>query len=295
MEVSLFIGAHRTASTHLATMLENNSPLLLEQGIGYIAPNIAMKAISHAQKALTDGAEIEAVQQELLATMAQGRDLDRVVVISPGTLGAVTRPFGKALFYPRTSGLIKQLQNVFQNIHTQLFLSVRNPATFIPSCYAESILNASFNTFDDFVTEVNLPDLKWSSFIHRAQGKQADISLTVWRYEDYPYMWRDVAQAITGLQNGQDFVGTTERISTSLSLRGAQMFYRYIEEHPPRSKGDFAKTKVVFQEKFRSSPNEIVGPGWPRDLVKTLTNNYEDDWYYIERMDGVETIQPRHF
>lgn len=294
MEVSLFIGAHRTASTHLATMLEDNSQLLLDQGIGYITPKIAMQAISQAQKALTGGAELETVQDDLLAALTQGRSLERVVVISPGTFGAVTRPFGKALFYPRTSGLIKQIQTVFQNIPTQLFLSVRNPATFIPSCYAESILNASFSTFEDFITEVNLSNLKWSSFIHRAQGKNADIPLTVWRYEDYPYMWRDIAQSITGIQNGQDFVGTTQRISTSLSLRGAQLFYRYIEEHPPRSKGDFAKTKIVFQEKFPSSPNEIIGPNWPPEMVQTLTNNYEDDWYYIERMDGVETIQPRH-
>jgi hypothetical protein len=48
-------------------------------------------------------------------------------------------------------------------------------------------------------------------------------------------------------------------------------------------------------EKISSSPNEIVGPDWPPDLVQKLVNNYEDNWYHIKRMEGVETVQPRQF
>lgn len=295
MEVSIFIGAHRTASTHLATMITDNSDLLIKQGIGYVPQKLAVKTIGRAQKALSGGTDLQTVQKEMLNTLTQGQKLEKLVIISPNILGVVTRPFGKALFYPRTSALINQLHGVFKNIPIQLFLSVRNPASFIPSCYAESSLSASFSEFDDFITEVNLPDLKWSSLLHRAQGKQAKIPITVWRYEDYPYIWRDVVQAITGVINGQDLVGTTERVSSSITLHGAQLLYRYIENHPPRTRGSFAKTKKVFLEKFPSSPNELVGPNWAPDLVKTLTNNYEDDWYYIERMDAIQTIQPRYF
>lgn len=295
MEIRLYIGAHRTASNHMDAMLSDNKDLLLEQGILYTHPSRTIRRISRAQQSLSSGAPLKELQEHLIASLTHGQQIDKVVIINPNILGALTRPFGKELFYPRTSGLIKQLQTVFQGIPLRLFISVRNPATFIPSCYAESMLTASFNSFADFTTDVNLANLKWSSLLHRAQGKHETLPMTVWRYEDYPYIWRDVAQAITGMENGQDLVGSTERIASSLTLRGAQLFYRYIEEHPPRTKESFENTKRAFLEKFPSSPNEIAGPDWPAELVRTLTHKYDDDWYYIERMEGVQTIQPRRF
>ncbi len=127
------------------------------------------------------------------------------------------------------------------------------------------------------------------------QGKQNDIPLTVWRFEDYPYIWRDVAHAFSGIRNSQELRGDSTRINASLTLNGAQLLNKYIEEKPPRTREDFENTTATFLKKFSSSPNEIVGPDWPPDLVQNLINNYEDDWYYIERMEGIKTVQPRQF
>ena len=83
--------------------------------------------------------------------------------------------------------------------------------------------------------------------------------------------------------------------NTGLSLEGAQLMQRYILENPPRTKQGFDKTKTVFLERFPNSPDALTGTDWSADLVQELTDLYADDWYYIERMNNVTTIQPRNF
>ncbi len=297
MDIRVYIGPHRTASKHLASILYNNAELLDDvDTVFYSSPRNTLRHINSAIKAIANGGDETDVRGQLMHSLTYGRDdKKRLLLVNPNVVGNVTHPFGKELFYPRTSGLIYQLQKLFPDNRLHLFSSTRNPATFLPSCYAQSLMAASFASYSEFLAEVNLTNLKWSPFLQRLQGKQKDIPLTVWRYEDYPYIWRDVAQVFSGIPNSQALRGSSAPVNKSLTLKGAQLLNKYIEDQPPRTREDFERTTETFLKKFPSSPNEIVGPDWPPDLVQKLIDNYEDDWYYIERMEGVETIQPRQF
>lgn len=296
MEIRVYVGPHRTASKHLASILYNNAELLDQVNtVFYSSPRNTLRHINSAIKAIANGGDETDIRDQLLHALTYGRDTKRLLLVNPNVVGNVARPFGKELFYPRTSGLIHQLQRLFDGHQLQFFASTRNPATFLPSCYAQSLLTASFASYGDYLNAVNLTNLKWSPFLQRLQGKQNDIGLTVWRFEDYPYIWRDVAQVFSGIRNCQELRGESTRINTGLTLNGAQLLNKYIEEQPPRTREEFENTTAAFLKKFPSSANEIVGPGWSPDLVKKLINNYEDDWYYIERMEGIETVQPRQF
>lgn len=296
MDIRIFVGAHKTASQHLASLLTRNSTLLdAEDIVFHSAPQRALRHINEALKAIAEGSDKTDVVGHMMHAMTDGHKAKRLLIVNPNIVGAVSRPFGKELFYPRTSGLIHQLQTLFDSQDLQLFASVRNPATFLSSCYADCMLTASFSDYKTFLADVNLQSLQWSQFLHRLQGKQSDIPLTVWRFEDYPYIWRDVVQAFSGIKNSQELLGNSDRINSSLSLRGAQLLNRYIEEHPPRTKGDYENTKLAFLERFPSAPDQSEAPGWSEDLIRTLTENYEDDWYYAERIEGIKTIQRRRF
>lgn len=296
MDIRIYVGAHKTASQHLVSILDSNEALLdAEETVFYSTPIRALRHINEALKAIADGGDKSDITGQMLHALTYGREAKRLLIVNPNVVGAVTRPFGKELFYPRTSGLIHQLHTLFEGNDLQLFASIRNPATFIPSCYAECMLGASFSDYGTFLEEVNLHGLQWSNFLHRLQGKQSDIPLTVWRYEDYPFIWRNVVQAFTGIKNRQELLGNPERKNATLTLQGALLLNRYIEEHPPRTKEDFDNTKQAFLERFPSTFEPTEAPGWSADLIRTLTENYEDDWYYIERIEGIKTIQPRRF
>ena len=296
MDIRLFVGAHKTASKHLSAMLSGNIEFLEAHDVIFHSnANRTLRLINGALKAINEGGDKTTITNELIHALSYGRDVKTLLIVSPNISGAVTRPFGTEFFYPRTTGLVRQLQTLFDNHPMQFFASIRNPASFIPSCYADGIMHASFTNFSDFINEADVQELKWSTYLHRLQGKQADIPLTVWRQEDYAYIWRDVIQAFTGIRDCQNLIGTTDRINYSLTLHGTQLLNRYVQEYPPQTKEDFEKTKQAFLDRFPSTPDDLAGLDWPPELVQQLTDNYDDDWYYVERMDGVHTIQPRKF
>jgi len=296
MDIRVYVGPHRTASRHLASVLTNNADLLDAQDIVfYSSTRTTLHHINSALKAIAGGGDKADAVGSLLHSLTRGREAKRLLLVNPNIVGNVTQPFGKELFYPRTTGLIHQLQTLFGENEIQLYASVRNPATFVPSCYAQSLLNASFSDYTSFLKEVNLPSLRWSTFLQRLQGKRLDIPVTVWRFEDYPLIWRDIAQTFSGIENSQNLIGNSERRNASLTLHGAQLLHKYVEDHPPRTRDEFESIKLSFLEKFPSSATEVASPDWSAETIQSLTHNYEDDWYYIERMGDIKTIQPRKF
>lgn len=296
MDINIYVGPHKTASRHMASILSENTDLLEAQDtLFYASTRTALRHINSALKAIAGGGDKADAIGLLLHSLTRGRDVKKLLLVNPNIVGSVTHPFGKELFYPRTTGLIHQLQTLFGDNRLQLFASTRNPASFLPSCYAQSLLSASFSNYTDFLKDVTPSSLRWSAFLQRLRGKQMDIPLTVWRYEDYPFIWRDVLHSFTGVANSQDIIGNPTRINAGLTLQGAQLFYKYIEDNSPRTKEDFEDIKTSFLEKFPSSDDWVSDPEWAAETVQSLTHNYEDDWYYIERMEGIKTIHPRQF
>jgi hypothetical protein len=177
----------------------------------------------------------------------------------------------------------------------RLFIETRNLATLLPACYYNAVFNNFPNSFDDFLAPIDLENLRWSSFIDRAQGRSTPIPITAWQYEDYPYIWRDIAGAITGVPTFQDFTAPEIKLDLSVNLKTALLFYKYTRKYPVKSQEEFDTIKKLFLERDLSASHEITSPGWTSEHIQNLSHSYDDDWYYIERMENIETIQPRVF
>jgi hypothetical protein len=185
MGIRIYVGPLRTASKHMASILYNNLELLDNVDTAfYSSSHNTLLHINSAIKAIANGDDETEIRDQLMHSLTYGRDVKRLLLVNPNFVGNVAHPFGKELFYLRTSGLIYQLQKLFPNNSLQLFSSTRSPTTFLPSCHAQSLLAASFTSYSEFLAEVNLLNLKWSPFLQRLEGKQNDMSLTVGRYED---------------------------------------------------------------------------------------------------------------
>ncbi|MCP5088015.1 MAG: hypothetical protein GY952_14575 [Rhodobacteraceae bacterium] len=295
MDIRLHIGAHRSATKHLRRMLEVNRDLLEDQGICLPEEEFAVQVFTKAVKAVRKGGKVDDINAELLFNLTGDREYRRIVLIDANISGSLLRPVGKEYFYPRIGNTIAQIYETLDGLPMRLFISLRNPATFIPSCYAEGIRHSNQITFEKFIEKTNLHNLRWSDFLHRAQTKKYDVAITAWRFEDYPHIWREVAQAITGIENKEALEGTIAPVNSGMSLRGAILMQKYLAEHSGKKIGDFDRVSRAFEQKFPSVEGETYNPTWPEDLTIGMTENYEDDWYYIERMEKVETIQPRMY
>lgn len=290
MDLRLHIGVHRTATQHLRKMLALNSGLLADHGVCVPTPERAEKAFAHAVRQLKANEKVDTINAELLSSLTQDKEYKRIVMVDPNVSGTLMRPIGKEFFYPRVGITIARIITSLEGLPTRLFVSIRNPATFIPSCYSKGIRTKPDVSFQSFVSESNLQGLRWSDFLHRAQMKKTDLPMTVWRYEDYPFIWRDVVQALTGIENREDLVGHTTPTNTGLSLRGALLMHTYLNEKEIKTREEFETVRTAFDQKFPSSLGHNHDLHWPAELTESMGENYEDDWYYIERMENVQTI-----
>ena len=290
MDLRLHIGVHRTGTQHLRKMLALNSDLLMEAGICVPSTELAEKAFARAMRQMKANDDIGKINADLLSSLTEDKEYRRIVMIDPNIAGTLMRPIGKEFFYPRIGTTISRIVTALEGLPTRLFVGIRNPATFIPSCYSTGIRSKPDVSFEKFVAEANLQGLRWSDFLHRAQMKKSDLPMTIWRYEDYPFIWRDVVQAFTGIENREDLVGTKAPVNSGLSLRGAILMHTYLSENKINTLEEFANVRSAFDQKFPSHLGHNHDLHWPVELTDGLTENYEDDWYYIERMENVETI-----
>ncbi len=295
MDFRLHIGVHRSATQHLRKMLWQNRDLLADEGICVPVAEDAERAFAKAIKQMSAGDAGDGVKAELMTSLTQDQPFRRIVMIDPSISGTLMRPVGKEYFYPRIATTVSRILNVLDGTPLRLFVGLRNPATFIPSCYSAGMRHSPEMSFEKFVADANLQGLRWSDFLHRAQLKKTDLPITVWRYEDYPFMWRDVAQALTGLENREALVGTSDPVNTGLSLRGAVLMHTYLQEHPVKTRAEFETISKAFDKKFPSTHGHNDDLHWPEELTEGMTENYEDDLYYVERMDNVTMLAPEEF
>ncbi|MEM7439517.1 MAG: hypothetical protein AAF393_07960 [Pseudomonadota bacterium] len=295
MDLRLHIGVHRAATRHLRTMLSANRELLAEEGVRVLDPEFAERAFAVAIKDLRDGRPLGSVNAELMSKLTADRELKRIVMVDPNMAGSLLRPMGKELFYPRISITLQRIVGVLDGLPLRIFCGVRNPATFVPSAYAAQQSHNPELSFADFIADTNLPGLRWSDFLHRAQLKSDELGITTWRHEDYPKIWREVAQALTGVSNRELLNGSTQPIDPGLSLKGALLLHEYLAEKPTKERAEFDRIRNAFVQKFPSSQGFGDPLLWPNEMMEGMTESYEDDWYYIERMENVEAITPKVF
>lgn len=291
MEIRVFIGAHRTSQEHLRTQLENNRDLLESHGTLMPPEDVAENALWSAIKAVRKNKADEQTGPNMIDQLTQGKTCERVLVIRPAISGSPVRPTKNGNFYPRGNTTVQQLMRAIEDVETRLYLATRNPATFLPSCYGMALGTDQNLTFADFTSPSNPYELRWSEYLHRLQEKAAETPITTWSFEDYPYIWRSVAQAFSGISNKEDLIGTLDNIDQGMSLRGATLMHAFLAKQPPQKSEDLQRISAKFEDRFPPDSADTVVDLWPDDLVSGLTDAYDDDIYYIDRMDNITTIR----
>jgi len=294
MEIRLYIGGHQATTEHFTQSLKQNKDTLGTENIVFFpSTDDIYPAIFRASKTIQQGGNAEAIRTELVERFTGVRHPEILIIVDNRIIGQEHRPFEKELFFPRPGGFIKQIQNIASDRDLRLFIETRNIADFLPTIYSDHIFRNILGSFADFLTKINVEDLLWSNFIDRAQGRSTPLHVTAWRYEDYAYIWRDVMGAITGYSKYQDLAAPAQKPASGVKLQTALLFYKYIQKYPVKTPAEFETLKKLFLEQDFGAATLVAIPEWTAERIQELTYSYEDDWYYIERMDQVIPIQQR--
>jgi len=292
--VTLHMGAHKTASTHFQHSLRMHNDLLVKNGIAFYSPPL-MRATNldyMGRLGLTRSSDEN--PRDVLAEMKQSADK---LVISEENFLALAHPPSKPAdtpLYPRAARALGKLQNAAPDVSFDLFLSVRDYASFYQSLYSQNFYGGLFQPLDTFMDGFHYNTLTWCDPINTLASLETVNSITLWRYEDYPAigpkvidgMFTDGLGAKVELTAPVRHPGLSQRAAAELLQIGAQQPANIGKPKKMENRkiaADIAQRYPVTQD----NPKIAI---WTDEDLSDSTQRYSDDLDAISQIPKVTLL-----
>ncbi len=291
MQIVYHIGANCTDEDRLLKSLLKNVDDFAAEGIKVPGPGKYRRIIRETIQNLNGAAPSPDTRDILLDTILDDEQVNRLIMSHSAFICIPNHIFENGIFYGRVEAKIAGLASLFPNDELELFLGIRNPATFVPAVFAD----AKFNDFGEYLRGISLDRIRWSEVIDRIRASAPDASLTVWCNEDTPLIWSQLIREIAGVDPLAKITGGFDLLASIMAPEGMKRFFDYLRSHPPQTEIQKRRIIAAFLERYvieEEVIEEFDLPGWTAEVVDHLTEAYEEDVYQIARMPGVNFIAP---
>lgn len=285
--ITLLAGAHKTASSHLQHSLLDAQDVLRDMGIAVIGPKTIRRDLTPFSQLLRDG-----VSPEVVRAGANGF-LDhhcgaagQVLLMDENLLGGTDRKMllRTTRLYPWAPRRVERLLDLLHGHHIDLALAIRNPATFLPSCWSESLRLGGSDDFSAFIQGVDLTKLAWSGFIDRLRDTLPELRLTLWRYEDYCALGPALYAHLLTPEAAQVITHDPKRRRPGLSQKAAD----WIAAQANVDKGTVQKARKRFP---KTTPQDAFVP-WTKAEHDAISKNYDQDVARLHARKDITLLQP---
>ncbi|WP_370161677.1 hypothetical protein [Limimaricola soesokkakensis] len=292
MEIAFHIGANCTDDDRLLKSVTKNQPTLAERGIRVPGParyrRLLRETIQHLR-----GAAPEPGTRDVLvdAIIDHGETTERLVLGNPAFICTPARICDAGCFHELAGFKARALATLFPDDWIELFLGIRNPASFLPACWEQTRGRA----FEEFMADLDPRTILWSDVLARLREAAPNAQLTVWCDEDSALLWPELVRALAGMSPDSPVEGAHDLVDEIMRPEGAARLRAYLDKHPPANAAQHRRIVSAFLDKYaRDDAVETVIdlPGWDAALVAELTAIYEADLKRIAAMEGVRFISP---
>jgi len=294
MQIVYHIGVHCTDEGQIQACLTKNRRLLAQEGIIVALPGRFRPIIRETLKTLRGAPASEAMQEAMLDSILTEDNPQRIIFSNDGFLCGMPRILGGGLdggkLYPEAGDKCQKLLNLFPNHQVEFCMGIRNPATFLPACFAKS----GAGNFADYIAQIDPMALRWSEVVNRISTHLPGVPIKVWSNEDTPFIWHELIHEITDHNPATQLAGLDDFLSSIMIPEGLDRMASYLATHPPANEIQRRRILSAFLDKFEidDPSQDIESPGWTVEYIDALTDIYEEDLFEIERMPGVEFISP---
>lgn len=291
MHIILHTGVHFTEEDRLMKCLLRNRDDFAARGIAVPGPGKYRLLLRQTLAAMTDAPLAENARDLILDEILDDQSADRVLLSNAHFFGAPRTAVRQGLLYTNAPMRLAQMSQLFSGDQVELFIAIRNPATFLPLAFAQS----PREDVVDFMGGVDPRLMRWSDSLIRMRDAAPDIPITVWCNEDSPMIWAQIIREMAALDHGEKIIGGFDLLSDIISAEGMTRIRAYLKKNPDMSEWNKRKVIAAFLEKFalpEEIEEEIDMPGWTDDLVEELTAAYDEDMHTIKRIPGVQIISP---
>ncbi len=285
-QLTLLVGAHKTASTHLQRSLTGSRSALAPHGVGVIGPmpiGADILPLSGLLRGRADASLLKLAANGFLAR--ECGDAQNIILMNENILGtlAPNMLLQGDRFYKFSPGRIKRVLQLFEDHDVSIGMAIRSPRSFLVSAWQENMKGHPFQPFRDYIDDIDLMGLQWHRMVKRVQQAVGDIPVVVWRYEDYPAV---VPSLLTR------FVGTAAKDVTLLDSAANPGFSAaalgFLEDL-----GDVSKDNIRDAlARFPKGPANPAFDPWTADESAALATLYDKDCEKLAAMDGVTLQKP---
>ena len=291
MQVILHTGAHYTDEDRIMKCLLRNKSDFATRGIAVPGPGKYRKLLKDTFDALKDASPSPEAREVLLDAMLDDEKADRLILSNTHFFGAPRAAVRRGILYPMAPTRIANMRQLFPNDPLEMFLAIRNPASFLPAVFSQS----PKEEFEEFLGGVDPHDIRWSDTLTLIREAAPDVQITVWCNEDTPLIWAQIIRDLAGLEPGEKIIGGFSLLSEIMSHEGMKRFRAYLKEHPDMNETQKRQIISAFLDKFALEDEleeELDLPGWTDQLVEEMTEIYDDDVIRIQDIPGVKMIMP---
>ena len=283
--VTLHIGAHKTASTHLQKLFLAHSDALLSRGCAYFGPEMLRKR----RVKNTEGTTVNRLRRSLDAARTAGQS---VLLSDENILGRPRPPFiaDGGRLYPQAAPRVAAFVSGLGLTEVTLALSLRDPLAFLISAHGHQAMAGHPVSFDDFANGIDPLALRWSEVIARLLEYAGAARIILWRYEDYPRIAPNICAALSGdPYAAQILTADSGPQLTGISEQAFQRAQALLAKDPQKN----AKKTVKHQmRRFpKSAQYPPLQPFSPACIAQSLSQ-YQLDWAHLATLPRVTCLAP---
>ena len=221
---------------------------------------------------------------EQLAHLAQG--CRRLVFSEENIAGTLTNHKGEMQLpvYPSAFKRIEELAACWAPLKPDLFVCVRNPASYMSSAYGQclnkipSVEPQTFRELNDWRS------VDWASFVARIRAIPGVGKIAVWRQEDYAKNQRHVYRRMTRWRTGRRLKLVEQHVNKGLSAAAVEATLRFASEG--QTDGIVGKARKEFPVNEINKPFKL----YPAETYAEADQIYAEQMARIAHMDGVTLL-----
>ena len=190
IQLSVHLGAHKTATTHLQRSIDESAEAAIDAGVRCYGPQY----LRHGGRAIQNlfglqpwcgNAKPRRTPENQLSFLAKGGN--RVFLSDENFLGPLHEGDGNLVLplYADAPARVAALAAALPEARIKLYLSIRRPDAFIESAYSQTLFSGDFLNPDDFRDRHPVSSVDWVPLVRGLATAPGVESLLVWRYEDY--------------------------------------------------------------------------------------------------------------
>lgn len=289
MQLVLHAGAHFTEEERLVRCLLRNKEDFSQRGVAVPGPSKYRAILRETLSAMQDNPPAPDARDVLLDVILDDESADRMILSHMFLFGAPRACVRDGLIYEGAPQRMAQLAGLFPQDEIELFLAMRNPATFLPALFEA----APQQDMDAFLRGADPFDIRWSDTIKAIRTVAPQIKVTTWCFEDMPILWAQIIREMAGLENDEEIIGGFDLMVDIMSAEGMQRFRAYLKSHPSLTEIQRRRVVSAFLDKFaieEAIEEELNAPGWTDETIDTMTEIYEEDMVEVARISDVTFI-----